>query len=143
MRKTAETESRCDSLPLSIRLIVLIVVLMIYLVGCGGKTSRKWSKGEIVVASVGTGLAVWNCVESEKMLDRGGRELSPLMGEYPSDLRLVGTMALTHLVMLGIGHRWPTVELPVVGECELRMSLIVGKGVVNGGLAIGDREVER
>jgi hypothetical protein len=122
----------------------LAITLLLVTASCASPSSqRPWTGGEQVAAILFTGAAVWNLCETERLLDNPNSvELNPIYGERPSDARLIGSFAVSHALALTIGHYIPTITMPLFGQCELRKSIVYGKGLLNTGLAIHDR-VER
>lgn len=117
-----------------------IPIILILLAGCS--TPRPWTRGELVLAGMSVAAAAWETIETERFLERPNTyEMNPLLGRHPSDGRLFATAIASEAVFLAIVHRWPTITLPVFGECEFRVPLLIGKTALNTGLAIHNRGV--
>jgi len=110
-----------------------ILLLVLMLTSC--TTPRPWTQGEVALGIASTIAAAWDAHSTTEMIDRGGRELSPLMDAHPSDDRVWWTIGAGQVVTLAVAHWIPTITLPVFGECELRKTVLVGKTVLNGSLA--------
>jgi hypothetical protein len=124
--------------------VATLLTILLLLDGCSlAPRARPWSKAEVGLAVVSTAAAGWNYHESAGMLDRGCYEMNPVYGRHPSDGELLGGMAATQVLTLAIAHWYPVIDLPIFGECEFRAPLLVGKTVVNAGLAIHDSGVGR
>jgi len=120
----------------------MIVTTVILSLGCAS-APRKWHSEEVILATLSTGAAAWNYSETEKALDRGAHEMNPLYGEHPSDTKLAVCFGITQAATLALAHYLPTVTLPLFGECELRIPLLLGKTALNTGLALHDHGVNR
>jgi hypothetical protein len=128
-------------------LTITVLLTTFTLSGCGTFDNpimkpRPWTRGEILAAGISTGASLYNMYESERMLDRlNTHEMFPHLGEHPSDTRLIGTMLTTQLATLAVAHYFPVVRLPIFGDCEIRVPLLLGKAGFNFGLAMRDSEV--
>lgn len=109
------------------------LLLLLFFTSC--TTPRPWTRGEVALGIASTIAAAWDARTTTEMLDRGGRELSPLMDEHPSDDRVWLTIGAGQIVTLAVAHWIPTITLPVFGVCELRVPILIGKTALNAGFA--------
>ncbi len=89
-----------------IRKILLIgVVTLVLLPGCASLPKAKpWTKGEKILLVASVLAAGADYYTTERALDRGNREMNPLIGEHPTDTQLflkggggyAGLIVITH-----------------------------------------------
>lgn len=93
----------------------LLIALLLTLSGCGGV---PYSSGDTAALVLYVGGAYADFRTTEMVLNEGGRESNPLIGENPSD----GEIALLQLGGLGIaytlGEIWPEhrKEIYIIGS---------------------------
>ena len=107
-----------------------LLILILTLTACA-HNPRPWRTTEKTLLVASTLAAAADYYTSERIMDRGGRELNPLIGEHPSDAKLGFYMLGTQTLTVIISHYIPCLRKPLLGV----------KTAVNAGFAIrNDRQ---
>ena len=107
-----------------------LLLLILTLTACA-HNPRPWTPAEKALLVTSTLAAAADYYTSERIMDRGGRELNPIIGEYPSDAKLGFYMLGTQTLTVIISHYISCLRKPLLGF----------KTVVNTGFAIrNDRQ---
>ena len=97
--------------------LVIILILGLLMSACATAKPGQWSSSDKRLAQVSIFATAADAYTSMRALDNpNNRELSPILGEHPSDARLVGTLAASQLIVLGLAHYFP----------KLRRTLLIG-----------------
>lgn len=131
--------------------IISILSILLFCSSCWSISikQRPWERDDRILAGVSTAASIWNMYESEKMLDAGYTETMPhYTSTTPSDSGLVVTMSLTQLGTLLFAHYIPVIEIKngngeLIGDFELRKTLLGAKTGANAALAIHDRGLRK
>ena len=89
------------------------LVIILLLTGCA--TVRPWTTEEKVLLGVSCLATVADITTTLDMLDNGGWEINPMMGEHPSDSQVVAIMATTQILTIIVAHYWPDFRKWILG----------------------------
>ncbi len=110
---------------------VIALFVGLVLVGCA---HDPWTRTDSVLAGGSILAAIADGYTTKRMLDNPRNyEMSPLMGERPSDTRVVVTMGMTQVFTIIVSYFLPK---------EYRQGLLIGKTGVNMGLAIHNSRLD-
>ena len=88
--------------------LLTALLLASLLCGCSHLPKpRPWTKDEKVMLTLSIGAVVADYYTTERMLDRGYKEMNPLMGKYPTDTELTIKTGALYGAFLLIAHYWP------------------------------------
>ena len=104
---------------------IAFIVCYLASLGCAHDSWTKTDTGLAVTSILATGFDTYT---TERMLDNSQNyEMNPMMGRHPSDSRVIVTMGLTQVAVIGLAY-----FLPV----KYRRALLTSKIIFNTGLAV-------
>ena len=113
--------------------LLLGLIPLLILQGCAHLPKpRPWDRTEKVMLVLSVAAVGADCYTTERFLEKGYRELNPLIGEHPTDTELVVRGGALYGVFLLIAHYIP----------GLRKILLMGQTTRNTGAAIGNSKLD-
>ncbi len=112
------------------KLYLIFLITILLFTRCA--SPRPWTKHEKVAAGYFILGHSADALSTEKMLDNlNNYEINPILGEHPSDTKIITYFSFTGIAALTISHFYP----------ELRIPLLSIYGTVNFGLAIHNKRL--
>lgn len=110
---------------LKVLAVILPILIATFLSGCG-KTYEldKIDKALLVTTALATTA---DAITTRRMLDRGAVELNPIMGEHPSDGKIIAVKAIDYALIYVVAKHLPS---------KWRKALLGGETAWYTGLAI-------
>jgi len=110
---------------------IILILLFIFLAGCASfkPNPRPWTRKEKTAAGFFAVAHVANAFSTKAISDSPYcYESNFIMGEDPSDKKIVGYFSITGAIALGIAHFYPNTRVP----------LLMGYGGINAFLTMYD-----
>ena len=94
-----------------------LIVIITLLSGCASlkPNPRPWTNREKAAAGFFLAGHTLDAFSTEAFLDKPGYyELNPIMGEHPSDRKVIIYFSITGIIALAICHLYPKLRAPVL-----------------------------
>lgn len=114
----------------------VLITLVVFAAGCVhgklevNKPDLKWTTGEVACIGVMALGQIGDGVSTHNVLSRGGYELNPILGEHPSDGKLIAWKVATSAFILLIAHVAPSIDQK--WGRRLRKALLLSTGATGG-----------
>ena len=106
--------------------LVYLCLFLFLLSGCA-TTPRPWTPQEKTLLAWSILAVGADMITTNQALSKPGHyEINPYLTKHPSKGRVIITLSLSHLVLIGITHFYPSLRVPFLG----------GKAFINTAAAI-------